>query len=145
MGDASTNTFIGPGITVRGHLQGEEEITLAGTLVGRIDTKGGVTVEVGGTLEAEISSGSLDVFGTVIGPVSAMDRVTIHPGGKVIGDVHAPHVVLADGGKIRGHVDTDVQHQEMIDALLDRLNEGPQALTVTGKPKWGGPSASGHF
>ncbi len=143
MAKETTDTTIGPGITIRAHLQSDEDINLAGRIYGRVDTKRGLTVEPGGILEAEVSSGTLDVFGTVNGPIAVIDRVTIHPGGRVTGEIRAPRVILIDGGKYRGHIDTDVQRQEVIDAVLDRLNEGPQALTVTGKPKWGGPKAFG--
>ena len=102
---ANEQTVIGPSSTVSGEFQSEENVSILGTVRGRIETASDIFVEEGGVIEAEVVTNNIDVRGTIIGNVSASDRFEIHPGGSVTGDVRAPRVVLADGGKYKGNID----------------------------------------
>jgi len=59
-------------------------------------------------VEADISATSLQVAGSVIGNVSANDRVDLLQGGRLVGDVRAARVTIADGATFKGNVDMDV-------------------------------------
>ncbi|OGQ85284.1 MAG: hypothetical protein A2289_10775 [Deltaproteobacteria bacterium RIFOXYA12_FULL_58_15] len=98
-------TIVGPTITVDGSFKSEEDVSVQGKVRGSIETTADLIVEEGGTIEAEVSTRSIDVHGTIIGNVTASDRFQIHPGGSVSGDVRAPRVVLEDGGKYKGHIE----------------------------------------
>jgi len=102
---ANEQTVIGPSCTVSGEFVSEEDVSIHGTVRGRIETSADIFVEVGGMIEAEVSTQNIDVRGTIVGNVTAADRFEIHPGGSVTGDVRAPRVVLADGGKYKGNID----------------------------------------
>ena len=98
-------TIIGSSSVISGEFQSEENMSILGTIRGRIETTADLFVEEGGMIEAEVITQNIDVRGTVIGNVTASDRFEIHPGGSVTGDVRAPRVVLADGGKYKGNID----------------------------------------
>ena len=98
-------TVIGPSSTVSGEFESNEDMSVQGTVRGRIETSADIVVEEGGTIEAEITTRNIDVHGIIIGNVTALDRFEIHPGGSVTGDVRAPRVVLADGGKYKGNIE----------------------------------------
>jgi cytoskeletal protein CcmA (bactofilin family) len=48
------------------------------------------------------------VGGSVTGNVTASDRVDLLTGGKLVGDVKAARVTIADGAVFKGNVDMDL-------------------------------------
>jgi len=104
---SSAQTVIGSTVTINGEFKSEEDVSILGKVQGRIETSADLFVEDGGTIESEVTTRNIDVRGTIIGNISASDRFEIHPGGSVTGDVRAPRVVLADGGKYKGRIDMD--------------------------------------
>lgn len=106
---ATPQTVIGSTITINGEFKSGEDVSVLGKIEGRITTTADVFVEDGGTIEAEVTTRNIDVRGSVVGNVVASDRFEIHPGGSVEGDVIAPRVVLADGGKYKGRIDMDAK------------------------------------
>jgi cytoskeletal protein CcmA (bactofilin family) len=106
-------TTIGSTVTINGEFKSEEDVSIQGTVKGRIETTADLFVEEGGTVAAEIATRNIDVHGTVVGNVTASDRFQVHAGGSITGDVRAPRVVLADGGKFKGNIDMDVKRAEL--------------------------------
>ena len=102
---ADEQTVIGPTITVTGEFLSQENVSILGTVRGKIETSADLFVEEGGVIEAEVITRNIDVRGAIVGNVTASDRFEIHPGGSVTGDVRAPRVVLADGGNYKGNID----------------------------------------
>jgi cytoskeletal protein CcmA (bactofilin family) len=48
------------------------------------------------------------VGGQVTGNVTASDRVDLMPGARLVGDVKASRLTIADGASFKGNVDMDV-------------------------------------
>ena len=46
--------------------------------------------------------------GRVTGNVVARERVEVRSNGRMIGDIKAPRIVIADGASFKGNVDMDV-------------------------------------
>lgn len=101
-------TIIGNGITIEGEITSDEEVVVAGTVRGRLNVDGPVTVEGGAVVEADVGAASLSVGGTVTGNVSASERVDLLSGGRLVGDVKAARLTIADGASFKGNVDMDV-------------------------------------
>jgi cytoskeletal protein CcmA (bactofilin family) len=99
---------IGSGLIIEGEFQSDEEVGIHGTLRGSISSRDAVSVGAGGSVEADIYAGSLNVAGQVTGNVNAGDRVDIQTGGRLIGDVKASRLTIADGASFKGNVDMDV-------------------------------------
>ena len=55
-----------------------------------------------------VSASSLSVAGQVTGNATARDRVDIQAGGRLVGDVKAARLTIADGASFKGSVDMDV-------------------------------------
>jgi len=108
MAGEKATTTIGSTVVINGEFKSEEDVSVQGTVKGRIETSADLFVEEAGTVEAEIVTRNIDVRGTVVGNVTASDRFEVHAGGSIIGDIRAPRVVLADGGKYKGNIDMDV-------------------------------------
>ncbi|MEM1025701.1 MAG: polymer-forming cytoskeletal protein [Myxococcota bacterium] len=104
-----SKTFIGPSLTVEGDVEGEDELVIAGTVRGaRVQGKE-VLVEKGGQVEASVEADSLRVSGRVQGNANARARVELAAEGQMEGDVRAPRVVLADGARFKGHIETGIE------------------------------------
>jgi len=101
-------TVIGEGLTIEGEFSSDEEVVVFGTLRGTLSAGGTVSVGGNGVVEADISAQSLSVAGQVTGNVNSQDRVDIQTGGRLIGDVKASRLTIADGASFKGNVDMDV-------------------------------------
>lgn len=103
-----STTYIAPGIIVEGELVAEEPVEVAGTFKGRVESRSVVTISRGSVVEAEIAGVSVIVAGQVTGDVSASERIDLESGSRLVGDVRAARLTIADGASFKGNVDMDV-------------------------------------
>jgi cytoskeletal protein CcmA (bactofilin family) len=101
-------TIIGQGLTIEGEITSDEEVIVAGTVRGRLTVDAPVTVEAGAVVEADVGATALSVGGTLTGNVNASERVDLLAGGRLVGDVKAARITIADGASFKGNVDMDV-------------------------------------
>lgn len=101
-------TVIGAGLTIEGEFTSEDEVVVLGTLRGTLSSTSAVSVGAAGVVEADVRAESLGVAGQVTGDVQASQRVDIQAGGRLIGDVRASRLTIADGASFKGNVDMDV-------------------------------------
>lgn len=97
-------TIIGEGITVNGRIDGEEDLRVEGRVEGSIALTETVHVAESGVVVATIEARDVIVSGVVVGNVSASNSVSLDPGAKLVGDISAPRVIIADGAAFRGNV-----------------------------------------
>ena len=50
----------------------------------------------------------VDVSGQVTGNISATDKVELKTQCRMVGDIKAPRILIADGASFKGNVDMDV-------------------------------------
>ena len=97
----------GRSITVKGEITGAEDLTIDGQVDGRIDLPNHtLTVGPNATLCADITAKTVLIFGTVLGSVSAHERVEIRRSGSVEGNVACARLVVQDGAILSGKVET---------------------------------------
>jgi cytoskeletal protein CcmA (bactofilin family) len=101
-------TIIGQGITIEGELTSDEEVIVAGTLRGKLHVDAPVTIDAGAVVEADVGASSLSIGGSVTGNVTAAERVDLLGGARLVGDVKAARLTIADGASFKGNVDMDV-------------------------------------
>lgn len=101
---ADAATLIGPGIFVRGRVSGEEDLHIEGRLEGSVELTETVYVAPGGIVVATVQARDVVVSGVVVGNVTAEDSVTLNAGAKLVGDITAPRVIVADGAAFSGNV-----------------------------------------
>jgi len=97
-------TLIGPGIQVNGRVSGEEDLYVQGRVEGSIHLTETLFVAVQGVVVATVQARDVVVEGVVLGNVKAEDSVTLKAGAKLVGDIEAPRVIIADGAAFRGNV-----------------------------------------
>ena len=102
------NTVIGNSIVIDGEISGDEDLVIQGTIKGRILIKENLYVEQSGTVEADVETRNVEVSGQVTGNIVATEKVEIASGGRAVGDIKAPRILIADGAIFKGNVDMDV-------------------------------------
>jgi cytoskeletal protein CcmA (bactofilin family) len=97
---------IGSTLTLKGDLQGEEDLVIEGRIEGKIAIKqGSVTVGEKGRVEADIEASSIQVAGVVKGSLTATERVVLLESGRVEGNITARSVSLENGCHFKGSID----------------------------------------
>jgi len=100
-------TVIGKGITIEGEVSSEDEVVVGGIIRGKLASDGPVTVEADGVVEADIGAQSVSIGGTVTGNITAAERVDLLSGSRLVGDVKAARLTIADGASFKGNVDME--------------------------------------
>ena len=97
---------LGTSIVIKGDLIASEDLTLYGKMEGSITLNGGHTLTIGrhADIRAAIDAKAVVIQGTVIGNVTAQEKVEIQTTGSLSGDVSSPRLAIADGASIRGKV-----------------------------------------
>lgn len=103
-GPIDNGTVIGPDIRVSGRVTGEEDLHVEGRVDGAIALTETLYVAPGGIVAAQVEAHNIVVSGVLLGNVTARDCVTLHPGAKLVGDINAPRLVIADGATFKGNV-----------------------------------------
>lgn len=97
---------IGQSVEIKGELTGNEDLTIDGSVDGKIVVKDhSLTIGANGRITAEVHGKTVHVIGQVIGNITADDKVEIAPTGSVQGDIRAPRVSISDGARFKGSID----------------------------------------
>jgi cytoskeletal protein CcmA (bactofilin family) len=124
--------IFGNSTNFNGNLSFKEALCIQGKFKGTIEASGDLIVDKGAVVEADrISVASLEVHGTVVGAVHAVDKIDLFSGAEVRGDLTAARLRIADGVLFEGlcsmtGVSKDVEifsrPTEEIKAELQRTN-----------------------
>lgn len=101
-------TILGPTLEIEGEVEGDEDLVIQGKIHGKVISKKDLTVDASGRVEASITTKNLAVSGMLVGNVQASERVEVRKEGKMVGDIKAPRVVIADGAKFKGNIEMGV-------------------------------------
>ena len=103
------NTVIGSSIVIDGEISGDEDLVIQGTVKGKISLRESLYVEGSGVVEADIETQNVEIAGRVTGNIQASDKVELKADCRVVGDVKAPRILIADGASFKGNVDMDTK------------------------------------
>jgi cytoskeletal protein CcmA (bactofilin family) len=101
-------SVVGAGLIIEGEFTSDEPVLVDGTVKGTLTTSEAVSVGADGVVEADVQALSISIAGQLTGNVVANSRVDIQVGGRLVGDVKANRLTIADGASFRGNVDMDV-------------------------------------
>lgn len=97
---------IGKSVVIKGELNGSEDLTIEGTVEGKIELRQNVlTIGPNGKIKAQLFAKSVIILGEVTGNVTATEKVDIRDNGSVDGDIASPRVAIAEGAHFRGSID----------------------------------------
>ncbi|MDQ3625607.1 MAG: polymer-forming cytoskeletal protein [Verrucomicrobiota bacterium] len=78
------------------------ELIIDGEVEGSIDSSGRLTVGKNGRINGEIRTGSVTIYGTVDGNITAVERCELHSGCTLRGDIEAPRLVVDEDATFLG-------------------------------------------
>lgn len=96
---------IAPGLFLRGELRGEDDLIIEGRVEGEVTLKRHLTIETTGVVVANVATQNITIKGEMRGDMTAEDKVEIHEGARVVGNIVAPRIVIAEGARFKGHID----------------------------------------
>ena len=99
---------IGPGLSLKGELSGNEDVIIEGRVEGKVTLKGhSVIIEKSGRVEADIFASNIRVSGEVHGDLHGTAQVVLLETGHVEGDIHAKGITIETGAQFKGSVDME--------------------------------------
>jgi cytoskeletal protein CcmA (bactofilin family) len=79
---------------------------IAGEIEGSLDLTGyDLTVTAESRVRANVNAREVDIAGSIQGNVTASRKITIRTGGKLIGDLRTPGIVIEDGSYFKGNIE----------------------------------------
>lgn len=100
----SASSSLGPTLRMTGEISGEEDISIHGTLEGKIRTTKTVTIGETGSIKAEIHGGTVVVMGTVQGNITATEKVLLRPTARVTGNITCASFTVNEGASFEGNI-----------------------------------------
>jgi len=100
--------ILGPGLTVKGQISGEEDLQIDGKVEGSILLKGQrLTVGQNGEIVSDVHAREVIVYGKVRGNLFAEDRIEVKKDGSVIGNITGGRVLIEDGAYLKGQIEIE--------------------------------------
>lgn len=104
---------IGPSISIRGDLAGDEDLIIQGRVEGTVSLQqNNLTIGKEGRVKANVFGRIIKVEGQVEGDLNGAEQVIVRASGNVRGNIIAPRVALEDGSRFKGSIDMDVKKGE---------------------------------
>ena len=101
--DASKTVF-GSNAVFKGELNFQHTLCIDGEFEGKLTTSDKLIVAEKGDVRADIEAGIVICKGKITGNIIASQRVEICSTGKILGDVHAPALMIELGAVLLGRV-----------------------------------------
>jgi cytoskeletal protein CcmA (bactofilin family) len=108
---------VGANITVKGEITGDEDVLVEGTVEGTIRISRELRVGPRGKVRANVTAQSVVISGELTGDCEAVGRVEIQATGRLMGNIRAPKVVIAEGAVFRGNSDMSGRRDERKDRV----------------------------
>lgn len=120
---------IGPSISIRGDVSGDEDLVVQGQVEGTVTLKqNNVTVGKEGRIKANVHARVIEIEGQVEGDLRGDEQVVVRRSGNIRGNVVAPRVTLEDGCRFKGSIDMDAAEKKE-PALREKVSGIKSAAT----------------
>ena len=105
-GGGELDGYLGPGTVIEGTVRFAQVLRVDGKITGKIFSERELIVGEDGRVEADVEVGTLSVAGRISGKIVIKDRMEIHPGARVSGEIRMkePRLVVHDGGIFEGTI-----------------------------------------
>src|SRR6478735_8590593 len=108
---ARSGGTLSSGVSIKGSVKFQKELTLDCEVEGRIDSQGRLTVGKQARIKGDIKTRSVIVDGTVNGNITAGERCELRAGCSVNGDIEAPRLVVDEAASFIGSAKIATQKQ----------------------------------
>src|SRR5579875_3359834 len=105
-GPVSSLAVIGKGMVIRGQITSKESMYVDGEVDGSFtlpDCR--LTIGPNGRVDAKVKAREVEVMGNVSGDMEASKKITIRKGGRLIGDLRTPGIVIEEGAYFKGRIE----------------------------------------
>ena len=110
---SSGSATIGPSITIKGDVSGDEDLMIQGRIDGKVKlAKHNVTIGTDGHVKADVHGRTVVVEGQVEGDLRAKEQIILRHTARVEGSIAAPRVTLEDGAVFRGGIEMDANAKD---------------------------------
>ena len=114
-----TMATISQSILIKGELRADEDLTVEGSVEGKIDLGDhNLWISSHGNVRAGVRARNVIIAGTLIGRITASERVEIKLSASVEGSIKCPRVVIVDGARFNGLVSTDMSRALITTSLI---------------------------
>ncbi len=97
---------IGKGMVIKGQIKSGEHMHIAGEIDGSLYLAGyDLTVTAESKVRADVTAREVDISGSIQGNLDATRKITVRKGGKLIGDLRTPGIVIEDGAYFKGNIE----------------------------------------
>jgi cytoskeletal protein CcmA (bactofilin family) len=128
-GQTKERAVIGPTITIKGDLTGEEDLVIEGRVEGKVELKRhSVTIGKSGRIKADIYGKTITVEGDVEGNLFGEEQLIVRQTGNVRGNIVSPRVALEDGSNFKGNIDMSAKERPLESADPDDSTAGTTLL-----------------
>ncbi len=117
------NSYLGPGLRIRGEISGNEDLRLDSSVEGLISIGGfRLTVGSGARVSGDIVAREALISGEVNGDIRAVDRIEIMKSASIEGDLTTGKITIEEGANFRGSVEVGSSNPQIgtdLDSLLN--------------------------
>ena len=102
--EGTLSGFVGNGTTLTGEANFKGMLRVDGHLSGRVSSQDGtLIVSTGGQVDADVEVSVAQIYGTVVGNITATKRIELGRVAKVTGDIQSPALVIEQGAVFEGN------------------------------------------
>ena len=99
-------TVIGPNMVVRGSIHSKESLHIDGEVDGSLELPDyRLTVGSSGRVAADTRAREVEILGRLEGDIDAEKKITVRKGGRLIGDLRTPAIVIEEGAYFKGRIE----------------------------------------
>ena len=118
--------YVGQGVCIKGDVSVPGIIVVDGTVEGSICGRA-VWVSPSGLVKGSIVATEAEIHGTISETIEVKQLLTVHPTGRVSGDVHYGELQLEKGGVISGTLCCVSDQKETVEPVLGKA-ERPKVI-----------------
>jgi cytoskeletal protein CcmA (bactofilin family) len=105
-------------MVIKGQVRSGEHMHIEGEVEGAVQRPGfDLSVTPIGKIHGNVTAREVDSAGTIEGNVDATKKITIRKGGRLLGDLRTPGIVIEDGAYFKGKIEI-VNSREESDASI---------------------------
>lgn len=123
MKEEEVSTVVGSGVHLTGVLKDQSDIVVHGSVEGEVKSEQNVIVGDSAKVKGPISAQVVSISGEVKGTIRALDKLEIHPTGRIEGNIHARDLIIHSGAYFTGKCEMETGNKEQDDGLLIEHNQ----------------------
>jgi cytoskeletal protein CcmA (bactofilin family) len=110
-------------VEIKGNVKFAGELTLEGKLEGEVNSDGTLIIGETGTVNGNVSAGTVSVRGKINGNITARDKIEIKSKAEVFGDIRSAKLAIEEGVTFVGK--TEVNPNKLAPSAAPRPATGP--------------------